>query len=77
MKKFILLVFMTTFLKAEFYKLEISRVEQNLYKTRDGLYIKTKFCFEFSYYEDVIYNDSTNELIFENGSKCDVEGFFK
>ncbi|KAB0574532.1 hypothetical protein F7P74_06250 [Helicobacter pullorum NCTC 12824] len=62
---------------AEFYKVFITREAQDLYKTTEGIYIKTRYCLEYAYgdeailkYEGYGYSD---KLIFENGSTCDVE----
>jgi len=63
---------------AEFYKLNITRIDQDLYKeTNSGYYIRTKYCYEYAHYEDVIYNSNTQELIFEDGSTYEVVGIFK
>ncbi len=60
---------------ATFYKIgNIRRIETNLYKY-DGGYIETKYCYEYVYGEDAIFNDNTNEIIFNNGSKCSVSKF--
>ena len=62
---------------AEFYKLSnLKRIEQNLYKY-DGGYVSTKYCYEYTYGEDVIFNDKTEEIIFSNGSKCQVDKFYR
>lgn len=62
---------------ASFYKLSnLKRVEQNLYKY-DGGYITTKYCYEYPYGEDAIFNDNTNEIIFNNGNKCSVDKFLR
>lgn len=66
---------------AEYYKVYVKRIEQDLYKTDTGVYIKTKYCYEYSYgdeailkYEDYSYD---NKLIFESDNTCDVETVFK
>lgn len=62
---------------ASFYKLtNLKRVDQNLYKY-DGGYVATKYCYEYTYGEDAIFNDNTNEIIFNNGSKCAVDKFLR
>lgn len=64
----------------EYYRVEITRVDSNLYKARQGFYIKTKWCYEYAtreeavlVYEKYSYN---NKLIFKNGTSCDVEKVF-
>lgn len=62
---------------ADFYKLvNLRRVESNLYSFDSG-YVKTKYCYEYIYGENAIYNDDRNEIIFKNGRKCDVDHFLK
>lgn len=65
---------------AEYYRVTVTRVSQDLYKTPEGLYLKTRWCYEYVYYEEAILKyDSpyswSNEIIFVNsgGAKCDVE----
>lgn len=75
------LVFTVAFLSgvafASFYKLSnLKRVDQNLYKY-DGGYVATKYCYEYTYGEEAIFNDNTNEIIFQNGSKCQVDKFLR
>lgn len=76
MKKTIFVIaVLSTCVFASFYKLSnLKRVEQNLYKY-DGGYVTTKYCYEYTYGEDAIYNESNNTIIFKNGSKCDVDKF--
>ena len=66
---------------AEFYKVNIKRLDQNLYKTSNGLYIETRFCFEFAIGEDAILKHESyaydNKLIFNSGTTCDVVKVFK
>lgn len=62
---------------AEFYKVEVTRVESNLYKTSNGIYIETKYCYEYATREEAIlsydrYATYDNKLIFANGQSCDV-----
>ncbi|MFC0323347.1 hypothetical protein ACFFHT_07225 [Gallibacterium melopsittaci] len=62
---------------ADFYKIEIRREQSNLYKTREGFYIKTKYCYEYAYGEEAILSydrySYDNKLIFQNGNSCEIE----
>ena len=67
---------------AEYYKLNVKRVDQDLYKTTtDGLYIQTRHCHEHTHGDDVIlkYEDfgHDNKLIFNSNTTCDVVKVFK
>lgn len=63
----------------EYYKATVSRVESNIYKveyTYPPIYIITKFCFQYSFYEDAIVelNPIGGRLIFTNSkSTCDIK----
>lgn len=63
--------------RADFYKIEIRREQSNLYKARDGFYIKTKYCYEYAYGEEAILSydkySYDNKLIFQNGKSCEIE----
>jgi hypothetical protein len=66
---------------AEYYKVNVKRVDQDLYKSDSGVYIQTKYCYEYTYgdeavlkYEDYSYD---NKLIFDSGTTCDVAKVFK
>lgn len=67
---------------AEYYKVNVKRVEQDLYKTTSGdLYIQTRYCYEYTYGDDAVlkYEDYSydNKLIFDSGTSCDVVNVFK
>lgn len=66
---------------AEYYKVNVRRVDSNLYKTSEGLYIETKYCYEYAYGEDAVLKyeqySYDNKLIFNSGSSCDVAKVFK
>ncbi|HRH75045.1 hypothetical protein [Zoogloea sp.] len=67
---------------AEYYKINVKRVEQDLYKTTTGgLYIQTRYCYEYTYGDDAVlkYEDYSydNKLIFDSGTSCDVVKVFK
>lgn len=78
---FVLLNTFSSFANAEdFYRVEIKRIEQNLYQTTDGkILIKTKYCYEYATYGEVAilrydsFDKWNNKLIFKNGEVCDVE----
>lgn len=66
---------------AEYYKVNVKRVDQDLYKTTTGnLYIQTRYCFEFTYGDDAVlkYEDYSydNKLIFGSGTSCEVVKVF-
>lgn len=86
MKKLLLIVMVLTInpnsVFAEFYNVDVSRVEQNLYKDfNSGVYIVTKYCYEYAYMEKAILSyepySYDNKLIFKNNSSCDVEKLLK
>ena len=67
---------------AEYYEVYVKRVEHNLYKDlNSGIYIVTKWCYEYSYGEDAIlkYEDYSydNKLIFDSGEECAVDKLLK
>ena len=55
--------------------------EQDLYKTGDGIYIETQYCYHYAFGEDALlkwegqYAD--NKIIWEDDSSCDVKRFWK
>ena len=60
---------------ADYYKLNsVKRVDQDLYKTSDGTYIETQYCYHYTYGEDALlkwegaYGD--NKVIWEDDSTC-------
>jgi hypothetical protein len=66
---------------AEYYKVNLKRVDQDLYKTTTGVYIQTQYCFEFTFGDDAVlkYEDYSydNKLIFSSGTSCGVVKVFK
>jgi hypothetical protein len=64
--------------QASLYKITVSRVSDNLYKVMygngRGTVIKTRYCYEFATYEDVIldWDGYSGKIIFSSG-QCDVE----
>ena len=62
---------------AEFYEVNVTRVEQNLYRdTLSRSLIVTKYCYEYAYHQDavLIYEaySYSNKLVFDSGTSCDV-----
>ncbi|WP_159991382.1 hypothetical protein [Pelistega ratti] len=81
-KLFIFLgVIMSGSVSAEFYKVEVTRIDNNLYRTSDKVYIETKFCYEYANREDAVLSyeqySYDNKLIFDNGNVCEVTKVFK
>ena len=70
-------------LAGEYYRLDgVSRVDQDLYKTVDGVYIETRYCYYYAYYEDAILKwegeySYDNKVIWEDDSTCEVEKIFR
>ena len=67
---------------AEYYKINVKRVEQDLYKTTTGgLYIQTRYCYEYAYGDDAVlkYEEYSydNKLVFDSAASCDVVKVFK
>jgi hypothetical protein len=67
---------------AEYYKVNVKRVDQDLYKTTTGgLYIQTRYCYEYTFGDDAVlkYEDYSydNKIIFDSGTTCDVVKVFK
>jgi hypothetical protein len=66
---------------ADFYKVNVKRIEQDLYKTSSNLYIQTQYCYEYALGEDAILKFEqygySNKLIFDSGTSCDVKKIFK
>jgi len=73
----LLLIFSTFDYATEYYKVNVKRIEQNLYKiTSSNFYIVTQYCYEYTYGEDAILkyeaNSYDNQLIFDSGTSCKV-----
>jgi hypothetical protein len=67
--------------RAEMYAVEVRRIDQDLYKTDEGVYIQTRYCYRYAYgdeavlkYEQYAYD---NKLIFDDGEVCEVVKVFK
>jgi hypothetical protein len=66
----------------DYYKLQnIKRVDDDLYKTGDGFYVQTKYCYHYTYGEDALlkwdgpYGD--NKVVWADDSTCQVKTFWK
>jgi len=68
---------------AEYYKLSgVKRVEKDLYKTMDGLYLETRYCYHYTYGEDAVLKWNSpgsydNKIIWSDDSTCDVKRIWK
>jgi hypothetical protein len=67
---------------AEYYKVNVKRIDKDMYKTGDGLVIITKYCYEYTFGDVAIlkydpYLSFENKITFENGSSCQVEKILK
>jgi len=66
---------------AEYYRVNVKRIEKDLYKTDSGLYIQTQYCYEHTYGDDAVLkyeqHSYDNKLIFDSGTSCDVKKVFK
>jgi hypothetical protein len=67
---------------SEYYKAQVTRKSDDLYEVvGQGIYIKTRYCYEYVYYSDVIvkidspYGYTVGGMIFvdDGGGKCDIE----
>ena len=66
---------------AEMYAVHVRRIDKDLYKTDEGVYIQTKYCYEYTYGDDAVHKYEPygydNKLIFDSGTTCDVFKVFK
>ena len=70
---------------SDYYKVEVKRVASDLYQVlHEDLYIKTRFCYKYSYGEEAIleidspYGYTVGKIIFvDSGDKCDIEKLIK
>lgn len=73
------LAFTTSAQADEFYKVTIKRESNDLYKTSEGIYLVTRYCYEYAFNDEAIfryegqYGYTKGEIIFDGGSKCDVK----
>ena len=78
---FLLILLIPLTSNAEYYKATVTRKSQNLYKIEyTSLYIITKYCYEYCYYEDVIIKYETysfdNKIIFGD-TECEINKIFR
>ncbi|RIY40470.1 hypothetical protein CKF58_00520 [Psittacicella hinzii] len=76
------MLFFTGLAHAEYYKVFITRVSNDLYRTSEGIYIQTQYCYQYVYGENAIlnysqYNAYGNQLIFQNNQTCTVKSVFR
>jgi hypothetical protein len=71
-------------LGADYYKLRsVRRLDSNLYKAHDGLYIETRFCFHLTLGEDALLrwegqHSYNNKILWEDDdSPCEVAKVWK
>lgn len=66
---------------AEVYQVYVKRIDKDLYRTSEGVYIETQYCYHYSYGEDAILKyeqyGHDNKIIWEDDSTCDVKRVFK
>lgn len=67
---------------AEYFKVCVRRVDQDLYRDRDsGTYIQTRYCYEYTLGDEAILKYEPyrfdNKLIFSNGRSYDVIRVFR
>ena len=66
---------------AEMYVVQVRRIDQDLYKTDEGVYIQTRYCYRYAYGEEAVLKyeqySYDNKLIFDDGEVCEVKKVFK
>lgn len=67
---------------AEMYKVTVTRISDNIYKTSEGFFIQTQLCLELALSEEAILKyeqySFDNQLIFVNTrTTCDVKKVFQ
>jgi hypothetical protein len=66
---------------AEFYKVNVKRIDKDLYKADSGIFIQTQYCYEYTYGDEAVlkYDQYSfdNKIIFNSGTTCDVKKVFK
>ncbi len=67
--------------RAEMYTVEVRRIDQDLYKTDEGVYIQTRYCYRYAYGDEAVLKYEQygydNKLIFDDGEVCEVVKVFK
>ncbi len=85
MKRFavLLLTGAALLMAAEFYKLNgVKRLDQDLYKTSDGLYLETRYCYHYTYGEDAVLKwegsySMNNKIMWADDSSCEVKSIWR
>lgn len=66
---------------AEVYKIYVKRVDSNLYRTDEGVFIETQYCYHYSYGEEAILKyeqySYDNTIIWEDNTTCNVKRVFR
>jgi hypothetical protein len=67
---------------AEYYKLSgVKRLDQNLYKTFDGVYLETQYCYHYTYGEEAVLkwegDYGSNTIIWADDTTCQVKKIWK
>jgi hypothetical protein len=66
--------------RAELYSVYVKRLDDNLYKTSEGVYIETRWCHHYGYGETAVLKyepySYDNKLIFDDDA-CEVVRIFK
>lgn len=67
---------------AEMYKVNVKRIDKDLYKdTSSGVIIQTRYCYEYTYGDEAILKyeqySYDNKLIFNSGTSCEVAKVLK
>lgn len=74
------LLLAASFASADMYKVYVRRIDQDIYRTAEGFFIKTMYCYQYAYGEEAIleWDGSFGRLIFvDAGDSCDVKSVFK
>ncbi len=66
---------------AEVFKVNVRRLDKDLYRTDEGIYVQTRYCYANAYGDDAILKyepySYDNKLIFDDGEVCEVVKVFK
>lgn len=66
-------------LSAELYRVTVSREATDLYRVEDSvgdMYIKTRYCYVYTYYEDALIDTDRMVLHFlDSDEACDIDKF--
>lgn len=80
MKKFFpvivsIMALISTPASAELYKVKVKRLDQNIYKVVSAdIVIKTRYCYVYTYGDDVVIDTDSKKIIFINQSQtCEIE----